>query len=108
MEIKKEEYPESQALLEKVQKNERWSPVYRAKLEELFLSPAFRSALNEILETSDDMLRNIGATDFTNEDAIKNALRAQGIAQGLTQAVELICDLASTPENPVAEENKDV
>lgn len=105
-----ENIPSTDEFLKKVQFNERWNPVYRAKLEELFLSPVFRAVLNELLELSDDMLKNVGATDFTDEGAIKNALRTQGTAQGLAQAVEVICELASTPEHetPLAEEKADV
>lgn len=94
-------------LIDDILNTERWNPVYKGRLRELFTVPAFTSALSEIIKTSDDMLKNIGATDFTNPIAIQNALRAQGIAQGLVQAVELICSLASEPENPTAEENKD-
>lgn len=103
----KEVIRSSEELLDEVTKSSRWSPVYRRKLEDLFLEPALRTALSEIIYTSDDMLKNIGATDFTNALAIQNALRAQGIAQGLVQAVELICGLASEPENLTAEETKD-
>ena len=97
--------PTGADLIAQVQKYERWNPVYRRALEELFRIPAFMCALNEVLRQSDEMLKNVGMTDLTEEHSIKNALRAQGIAGGLTQAVELICELASTPENP--EENKD-
>lgn len=101
----KEVIPEAVDFMEQVVKNAGWSPVYRRQLEELFKNIAFRSALKDIILASDEQLKNIGMTDFTDPIAIQNALRAQGTAAGLVQAVELICGLASTPENPPAEEN---
>lgn len=96
--IETEVLPSPVELADKIRKNEGWNPVYRRSLEELFRSTAFMCALNEILVQSDETLKNVGMTDFTSEIAIKNALRAQGVAQGLTQAVELICSLACEPE----------
>lgn len=104
----KEHIPSSDDFMQKIQRNEKWNPVYRRPLEELFKSSAFLSATNEILRQSDEMLKNVGMTDFTDDQAIKNALRAQGIAAGLTQAIELLCELASEPETALAEEIKDV
>ena len=94
----KETYPDAHVLVDSIARNEGWSPVYRRALEELLKSSAIRAALHEILVQSDDVLKNVGMSDLTKEDSIKNALRAQGVAQGLSQAVEIICTLAATPE----------
>lgn len=104
-EAKIEVMPEAAALIEQVQFSTPFDLSMRKDLEELFKNKVFRAALRAILVASDDQLKNIGQTDLTNELAIKNALRAQGHAQGLVAGVELLCTLASTPENESAEEN---
>lgn len=99
----KEIIPEAADLLEKISKNEPWNPVYRRPLEELLRNSALRAALREVLDQSDDMLKNIGMSDLTNEQAIKNCLRTQGVATGLSQAVETIITLATQPEHETKE-----
>lgn len=106
-EPKMEIMPDASALVEQIQRHEGWNPVYRRSLEELFRSSAFLAALREVLVQSDETLKNIGMTDLTDELAIKKGLRAQGIVQGLTQAVELICELATTPETKLEEKKND-
>ena len=84
--------------IEEGQKSDLYDIVFRAKLQESF-TPAMKCMLKLILATSDEMLKNIGMTDFTNPAAVQAGLRAQGIAAGMTQAVELICEkLAEKPE----------
>lgn len=93
-----EQIPEGAELLELIQRNAPWDPVYRKALEEVLWAAPIRAALREVLLQSDEMLKNIGMADLTNEDTIKKSLRSQGVAQGLVQAVELLCTLATTPE----------
>lgn len=96
-------------LIDSVIKAKPWTDVYANRLKDLLGHEALASALNEVLKSSDEMLLAIGATDFTNEAAIKSALRAQGIAQGLVQAVEVICNLAtSSVDSTIAEEKENV
>jgi len=102
----KEHIPTSTEFLDKILKNESWNPIYRRPLEELFRSPAFCATLRELIKQSDETLKNVGLTDLTKEDSIRNALRTQGIAAGLSLAVETICGLASEPENPPTEEKR--
>jgi len=104
----KDTLPDPVKLIEQVQRSEPWNPVYRRALEEHFLSASLRAALREVLVKSDETLKNVGLTDLTNEVSIKNALRAQGIAAGLVEAVELICGLACEPEPESTEEKSNV
>jgi len=105
----KEILPDAVKLLEAISANEPWSPVYRRALEDILKLPAIRAALREVLVQSDEQLKLIGMSDLTSGDTIQKMIRAQGVATGLSQAVETICSLASTPDNePAAEENKNV
>ena len=97
-EPQKEKYPEESKLLEMIAKSEPFSPIMRRAVKELFNNHVFRAVLREILVNSDDMLKNVGLSDLTNNDTIQKAIRQQGVAAGLSQAVETICTLAATPE----------
>lgn len=85
-------------LMEQIQKATVWSVALRAPLEEALKITALRSVLREILINSDEMLKNIGMADLTDQKTIQNSLRAQGIAAGLVQAVELILTKATEYE----------
>lgn len=98
MKAMEEKRPDAIKLVDGITRSKGWSPVYRKQLEELLISPSLRCALHHLLDMSDEMLRNIGASDLTNELALKNGLRTQGIAAGLVQAVEVLCELATADE----------
>lgn len=103
----KEILPDAAKMLDVIASNEPWSPVYRRALEDILKLPAIRAALREILVQSDEQLKLIGMSDLTSTDTIQKMIRAQGVATGLSQAVETICGLASTPDNePTAEEKE--
>lgn len=93
--------------MERIQRSELWNPGLRAPLESFFEAPAFRAVLKELLVASDEMLKNIGMTDFTDPVAVQNGLRAQGIAKGLAEAVEMFCEKLADYDEPT-EENKNV
>lgn len=97
-EAAKEVIPTEDDFMNEVLKSTGWNPVYRRQLEDMLATPALRCALKEMINMSDEQLKNIGMSDLTNEFTIKSALRAQGRADGFAQAVQLFCSFASTPE----------
>lgn len=93
--------------MEMIQASSGWNPTLRAPLEAAFAFPAFRAVLKELLISSDEMLKNIGMTDFTDPVAVQNGLRAQGIAKGLAEAVEMFCEKLADYDEPTTEKKND-
>lgn len=90
--------------IEAISGAEPWHEVHAGTLEEILKSKVVLSALREVLVASDEILKNIGMADLTNEDTIKKCLRQQGVASGLSQAVETICGLVAAAKKESAKE----
>jgi hydroxymethylpyrimidine/phosphomethylpyrimidine kinase len=90
-------------IIDEILKAKDWNDVYAKPLAEALKIEALLSALKLIITNSDEILKQIGMSDLTNESTIKNCLRSQGVADGLTAAVERICELAAIKEEPTNE-----
>lgn len=76
------------------------SPILSDKPEilDLLKNGAFCRILCQLLKESDNKLTQVGRSDLSNETAIKNSIKVQGEAIGLSRAVEYIIEFANITE----------
>jgi len=73
------------------------------EVKELLGNDALCRVLCQILRESDNKLTQVGRSDLSNEKSIKDSIKVQGEAIGLSRAVEYIIEFAT-----ITKETKDV